>query len=325
MQPRSRHRACACRHAPSGAPYPDSPFLATPMQPSGAHLVQELWIRAASILWAELNVGAAKAAQVLHGSDRVVNDFLAAHAQLVLHVDLAGGDERVHARQLRALNGVPRALQVRNPGATQTTDDRHVAIFTDIVADHVGDLLHRQEIIIGSDRKSGFNYVNAELGELARNVELLFGRERGTGRLLAVAQRGVENADVIWVTDFVGHVLGPGAAQRHWRGRAGRGRGDRHAALLRLRQRRLLLRSLLPPERGKREAAACPGLGGTGGGGRGGGPPARRARAAAARQHAGEGRTGASPAVSAGRWDGGGGGGGSGSAGCFAAAGVPPR
>ena len=57
------------------------------------------------------------------------------------------------------------------------------------------DRAHRLEIAIARDRETRFEHVDAESLELARQRELLGEVHAATGRLFAVAQRGVEDAD----------------------------------------------------------------------------------------------------------------------------------
>jgi hypothetical protein len=56
------------------------------------------------------------------------------HAQLVLHVDLRRGDKGVHAGALGMAHCLPGALQVSEACAAEATDDWHVAVFMDLVA-----------------------------------------------------------------------------------------------------------------------------------------------------------------------------------------------
>ncbi len=63
--------------------------------------------------------------------------------------------------------------------------------------DLLGDRLHRLEIAVGRDRKARLDDVDAELLELARDRELLVEIHAAAGRLLAVAQRRVEDPDPV--------------------------------------------------------------------------------------------------------------------------------
>ena len=72
--------------------------------------------------------------------------------------------------------------------ARQRGDDR---------APHLGgDLAHAPVVALGRGREAGLDDVHAERVELPGEPELLLGREAVAGRLLAIAQRGVEDQDV---------------------------------------------------------------------------------------------------------------------------------
>jgi len=53
------------------------------------------------------------------------------------------------------------------------------------------------EIAIGGDRKSGFDDVHAHVVEDLGDLQLFLQCHGGTGRLLAVAQGGVKDADMV--------------------------------------------------------------------------------------------------------------------------------
>ena len=65
--------------------------------------------------------------------------------------------------------------------------------------DGLGDSMHRLEIAGRRSREAGLDDIDAEALELARDRELLLDVHGAAGRLLAVAQRGVEDADVVGV------------------------------------------------------------------------------------------------------------------------------
>jgi len=66
-------------------------------------------------------------------------------------------------------------------------------------ADLFGDGEHRFEITGGGDGEAGFEDVNAEAGDLVRHAELFSVVHGAAGGLLAVAERGVEEDDLIAV------------------------------------------------------------------------------------------------------------------------------
>src|SRR5439155_14316281 len=59
--------------------------------------------------------------------------------------------------------------------------------------DFAGDGLDRLEIPRRGDGEAGLDHVHAEVLERMRNLQLLGQVHTGAGRLLAVAERGVEN------------------------------------------------------------------------------------------------------------------------------------
>ena len=92
------------------------------------------------------------------------------------------------ARTLRALQRLAGAVDVLEAGARQAADDG--------VLDELGDLAHRLEIAGRGNRKAGFDDVDAHLVEQFGDAQFFFMRHRGAGRLLAVAQSGVEYFDL---------------------------------------------------------------------------------------------------------------------------------
>ena len=59
----------------------------------------------------------------------------------------------------------------------------------------LGDLRDGLEVAVGGDRKARLDDVDAHLVEELGDLDLLVERHRGAGRLLAVAQGGVEDDD----------------------------------------------------------------------------------------------------------------------------------
>jgi hypothetical protein len=68
---------------------------------------------------------------------------------------------------------------------------------TEGVAGGAGDLAHGAEVALGGDREARLDDVHAHLVEEAGDLELLLVGHGGAGRLLAVAERGVEDADAV--------------------------------------------------------------------------------------------------------------------------------
>jgi hypothetical protein len=103
----------------------------------------------------------------------------------------------VDARALRVAHRLPRALDVGGIGARQAGDHRSM--------DLAGDRLHGFEVAGRGDREARLDDVDAQPRELVGDLELLGRVERDARRLLAVAQRGVE--DQYLVRAFRWHVV----------------------------------------------------------------------------------------------------------------------
>ena len=71
----------------------------------------------------------------------------------------------------------------------------------------VGDRLDRLEVVGRGDREPGLDDVDAQLGELVRDLELLGPVQGSARRLFAVAQRRVEDPDVSGTRSRVTHLL----------------------------------------------------------------------------------------------------------------------
>src|SRR5262249_48116065 len=107
----------------------------------------------------------------------------------MLDVDVGGRDEGVDARALRVLDRTPGGVDVRLVRAREPADRRPL--------DVARDLLHGLEVTGRGDREAGLDHVDAEPRELLRNLDLLLRVERDPRRLLAVAQRRVEDVDPV--------------------------------------------------------------------------------------------------------------------------------
>ena len=81
------------------------------------------------------------------------------------------------------------AVDVLEGGAREAADDG--------VLGALGDLVHGREIALRGDREAGLDDVDAHLVEQLGDLELLLVRHGGAGRLLAVAQGGVEDDDAV--------------------------------------------------------------------------------------------------------------------------------
>ena len=116
---------------------------------------------------------------------RRVEDFLAAHHQLALEVQVGGGDEDVNARVLGLLDALDRLLDVGLARPRQAEDDG--------LGHRLRDAGHRIEVTRRRHGEARLDDVDVELLQLARDEHLLLDVHRRAGRLLAVAQRRVED------------------------------------------------------------------------------------------------------------------------------------
>ena len=145
--------------------------------------VNSMSARVASI--GENSTSSTYSLRVGDGGARLALDVLARGLELVLDVDVRGRDEGVDARALGVLDRLVGGVDVRHVRARQARDDRAL--------DRARDRLHGLEVARRGDREPGLDDVDAQAGELLRDLELLAGVERDAGRLLAVAQRRVED------------------------------------------------------------------------------------------------------------------------------------
>jgi hypothetical protein len=70
------------------------------------------------------------------------------------------------------------------------------------LADLGGDGLHGREVVRRGGREAGLDDVDAEAGERAGDLELFCRGHGRTGRLLAVAEAGVEDSERSWERKF---------------------------------------------------------------------------------------------------------------------------
>src|ERR1700681_4513727 len=124
-------------------------------------------------------------------------------------MDRRGRDEGVDAPALGRLDRLAGAVDVLLAGAREPAYDR--------VLGALGDLVDGGVVAFRGDRESGLDDVDAHGIEQLGDFELFLMRHGGAGRLLAVAQGGVENDDAIllgWC--WRGHGKGPSGGSRWW-------------------------------------------------------------------------------------------------------------
>ena len=188
----------------------------------GQHLGQEFRLGADRILGRKLDV-IAMLARAPDAVDGARDDFGPTQAQLVLAMDRAGGDEHVESFQACRRQGPGGHVNIARIAARQGADRGAV--------DQFGDLPDGVEILLRGRRKTGLDDIDAELGQAARQAQLARHAHAATGRLLAVAQRGIEDDDVIVFACV--HASAPSTATRgrgakspaRARANCGRGRG----------------------------------------------------------------------------------------------------
>ena len=133
------------------------------------------------------------------------------HLQLVLHMQVAGGDHHVDAPTGGRLQGLGTAVNIHLMGAAQA---RNGACLDDL-----GDLANRFEVAIGGDGETGLNDIDPHLFQDLGQFELFIQAHGGTGRLLAVAHGGVKDDDIFarLSSGYGGRINGSGHVSCSWR------------------------------------------------------------------------------------------------------------
>src|SRR5438128_10525542 len=114
------------------------------------------------------------------------------------HVHVGGRDEHVDTEALGTLQCLAGPVDVAGHDAREGRDDRP--------AHRVGDLADGLELAVGGDREPGLDDVDVQAGQLLRDLDFFGPSERDAGRLLAVAERRVEDADVIGYAGYLGYT-----------------------------------------------------------------------------------------------------------------------
>ena len=126
----------------------------------------------------------------------IAQRILTGHLELVLQMNVAGGQERVDAGTGRVLQRLVGSVNVLAGAAGQTGD-------TD-AADLARHALHGLEVALRGDGKTRLDDVHAEPLQLARQDQLLFGVHAAAGRLLAIAQGRVKDEYLLGLRLYVG-------------------------------------------------------------------------------------------------------------------------
>ena len=167
------------------------------------HLVHELRIGAAGVLAGELDV-LHQGAGVGHHLTGDAQHLSTALAELVLEVDVAGGDKGVDAAMGGRRHRIGAGLDVALGRPGQATDHRSIG------RTHTGgDALHRIEITGTRERKTRLDDVDAKPGQLLGDRQLLLQVEAGPRGLLPITQGGVED-------QYPAGIAGHGGYKSEW-------------------------------------------------------------------------------------------------------------
>ena len=149
---------------------------------------QELPIGAGGVLGRELNIVAVVLGIGHHFAD-ALEDLLAAHLQLIFHVDVAGGQEHMDAGVLCALHRVPGNVDIALGTAGKACHHR--------LFHRSGDGLHAFMIHGGGNGKARLNDIHTQLFQLFGHFDLFREVHAAAGGLLAVSEGRVKNLDAL--------------------------------------------------------------------------------------------------------------------------------
>ena len=149
--------------------------------------MHEVGVAAAGVLAGELHV-IDEGPGIGHHLGGDGQHLVAAFAELVLEVDVGGGDEGVDAPVSGRGNGIGAGFDVAGGGPGQAADGGPVR-----GSDAGGDALHGVEIAAAGEGEAGLDDVDTQACQLLSDRELLLQVEAGTRGLLPVAQGGVED------------------------------------------------------------------------------------------------------------------------------------
>ena len=121
--------------------------------------------------------------------DRCFDNLVGLHAQLLFHVDRAGRDKGVDAPGSGRLDRLAGGAHIALVGARQRANSG--------ILDDAGNASDRFGIARAGSSKTGFNDIDAESLQLPCDAHFLVLGHRGTRALLAIAQGGVENNQLV--------------------------------------------------------------------------------------------------------------------------------
>ncbi len=161
-------------------------------------LFHEAHFAASRVFEAELHV-LDESPGVLYGVDGAADHFVGFHAQFVLHVDGARGDEGVDALFGCGGDGFSRGFDVSFDRPGQGADGG--------VFDPLGDAGDGVEIPGACRGESRFDDVDAQLLELHGDLDFLLGVHARTGALLSVAEGRIEDNNAFFTHWFAFEYL----------------------------------------------------------------------------------------------------------------------
>ncbi len=150
------------------------------------HPAEEIRLGAGGVLGRELDI-VAIADRPLDAGDGAADDLVLVHLQLELAMDGAGGEKDVDPRRRGLLERLPGPIDVGVVGAGEAANGR--------AADVRGDIADRFEIARRSDREPGLDHVDPQVPQGLGDLHFLGQIHARARRLLAVAERGVEDSD----------------------------------------------------------------------------------------------------------------------------------
>ena len=151
---------------------------------------QEIVLGAGGVLGRPFHV-AGKGPGQGHAFGHLRQHGVGAHLELVLHVQRAGGDERMDTRALGRFHGLGGAFDVDPGGPGEAADGR--------LLDHLGDLVDGLEIAVRRDREAGLDDVDAHAFENLGDAKFLVQVHGRAGRLFTITKRGVEDGNAVFI------------------------------------------------------------------------------------------------------------------------------
>jgi hypothetical protein len=160
--------------------------------PGGDHSAADLFevvpVGARGVFGGEFHV-VHETARLFDGGNGIFQHLLPRLAELMLQVDIAGGDEGVDARTSGAFQRTGCSVHIERAGPRERRH-LHPGIFA-------ADGLHRFKIAVGGDRKARLQNVHAQIDEFCGHPQLLGRCHRAAGRLFAISQGCVEDVYAI--------------------------------------------------------------------------------------------------------------------------------